>query len=82
MEFISNLYSFHLVLFIFFTCLKKTNQKNGQPVTWSACGKLPCAAQLCREFENSQSLCPLRGAQTGQTPFAADFVGKYTTADD
>jgi hypothetical protein len=28
-------------MFIFFTCIKKTNQKKVQPVTWSVKGGLP-----------------------------------------
>ena len=56
-----------LFLFIFFTCLKKTNQKKGQPITWSDCVGLPCAPRIVREFENSHLL---RDAQTDQTPFS------------
>ena len=28
-------------MFIFFTCIKKTNQKKVQPITWSGCVGLP-----------------------------------------
>ncbi|KPJ97412.1 MAG: hypothetical protein AMJ60_11260 [Desulfobacterales bacterium SG8_35] len=42
-----------IILFIFFACPKKTNQKKRQPITWSDCVELPCAPQNDREFENS-----------------------------
>jgi hypothetical protein len=54
-------------VFIFFTCPKKTNQKKGQPVTWSDFVGLPCAPRIYREFDNSPLL---RDAHTDQTPFS------------
>jgi len=46
-------------MFIFFTCIKKTNQKKVQPVTWSTYGRLPCVAH--KERATSESRIPLRG---------------------
>ena len=46
-------------MFIFFTCIKKTNQKKVQPITWSDCVELPCAAR--KERATSESRTPLRG---------------------
>jgi hypothetical protein len=41
------------IMFIFFTCIKKTNQKKVQPFTWSASGRLSCAAH--KEWATSES---------------------------
>jgi len=42
-------------MFIFFTCIKKTNQKKMQPITWSDKVGLPCAAH--KERATSESRC-------------------------
>ena len=46
-------------MFIFFTCIKKTNQKKVQPITWSRITGLPCAA--CKERATSESRTPSQG---------------------
>jgi len=57
-----------VLLFIFFDCPKKTNQKKRHPVTCPAVGGIPCASRSCREFKNSSAFWR---TQTVQTPFSA-----------
>ena len=45
-------------MFVFFTYIKKTNQKKVQPFTWSRDAGRPCAPRNDREFKNSH---PFRG---------------------
>jgi hypothetical protein len=40
-------------MFIFFTCLKKTNQKKGHPRHLVRNRRTPCAPRICLELENS-----------------------------
>jgi len=47
-------------MFIFFTCIKKTNQKKVQPITWSDYVGLPCGAR--KERATSESRTTLWGA--------------------
>jgi len=53
---------FH-IMFIFFTCIKKTNQKKVQPITWSRKHDFPAFLETTVSLET-------RFAQTCQTPIS------------
>ena len=54
-----NIHPFYY-MFIFFTCIKKMNQKKVQPITWSDSVGLPCAACKKRATSESRSAPPSR----------------------
>jgi len=51
-------------MFIFFACPKKTNQKKGQPYTWSSKLDFPALLEKAGRCETREVYTPLRGAQT------------------
>jgi len=60
-------------MFIFFTCIKKTNQKKVQPITWSDSVGLPCAAR--KERATSESHTPRGVLRRVAFPFFAVLLG-------
>ena len=60
----------NLLLFIFFACPKKTNQKKGQPITrhfaaGSTVSNFPALLKTTGSLKTREVYTPLRGAQTG-----------------